>query len=647
MKDKTIREIIDLLNYHTELYDKSKETISDKEWDNLYFKLQKMEKKTGIIYSDSPTQNIHFETVSQLNKVEHDHLMLSLDKTKDINEINAFLKKQPFVAMFKLDGLTASLTYENGQLIKAETRGDGAVGEDILHNIKVIKNVPLSIPYKEKLVVDGEVICKKDDFIPFKEEYKNPRNFAAGSIRLLSSEECSKRNLSFIAWELIEGCPEINSFKLKLEKLKELGFSIVPMFSDAIWAEDALKILEGSFRNLHDIYPTDGYVFKFDDIEYGKKQGQTDHHFKNAIALKKYDEEYETNLKNIEWTMGRTSVLSPVAIYNTVSIEGSENNRASLHNISIMEQILDKPYFNQKIRIIKSNMIIPQVVWGEVSNDKSLSYFEIPKFCPYCNQPTEIKISDDNVKKLYCTNSKCDSKLINQLEHFFGKKGLDIKGLSKATFEKLIDWEWVSKIEDVFNLSNYQNEWINKPGFGIKSVDKILNSIENGKNTTLEAFISAAGIPLIGQTAAKDLANCFKTYEDFRDAVDNWYNFSELPNFGVEMDKSLTSFDYTEMDRISKILIFKEITVNKNQENKTLTGKTIVITGKLTTVKNRNEFKKMIEEYGGKVTSSISSKTDILINNDINSNSSKNKTAKSLGIPIISEGDFIKEYIEN
>ena len=652
-----IKSLINELNYFTELYDKGISKITDKDWDEMYFLLKKEEEKTGIIYPNSPTQKIHYENVSELKKVKHDHPMLSLDKTKDIKEIINFLKGQPFVAMFKMDGLTCSLTYEEGKLIKAETRGNGVEGEDILHNAKVIKNIPQTISYLDRLVVDGEIICRKDDFIPFKEKYKNPRNFAAGSIRLLSSKECEKRNLSFIAWDVIEGFPATNEFWKKLDKLHYvLGFDIVPIVCDRQWPDEALEVIKENFKKEYEIYPIDGYVFKFNDIEYGKKQGQTEHHLKNAIALKEYDETYDTRLKYIDWTMGRTGVLTPIAVFDPIEINETVVERASLHNVSIMRELLgDCAYVGEPLKVAKMNMIIPQVIeagpkydYGYVIAHGGVSANDVIEKCPICGKSVSYKASNDGIINVYCENPNCNGKLVNTLDHFFGKKGLNIKGLSKATFEKFVDWGWVNSTIDVFFICNHKEELAEKPGFGVKSMLKILMAIENGKNTTLDAFISAAGIPLIGQAAAKDLANYFKTYEAFRKAVDNnWFSFCELPNFGIEMNNSLISFDYTEMDRISKILTFKEVVTNKNQKNKTLMGKTIVITGKLITVKNRNEFKKIIEEYGGKVASSISSKTDILINNDINSNSSKNKTAKNLGIPIISEKDFIKQYIEN
>lgn len=651
-----MRYLIDKLNHYTDLYDQGHPEISDKEWDELYFTLKKKEEETGVIYPDSPTQHIHYESVSKLNKAIHDHPMLSLDKTKDIQEVNEFLQAQPFVAMFKMDGLTCSLTYEHGELIKAETRGNGIIGEDILHNAKVVKNIPLEIPYEERLVVDGEIICRKDDFIPFQKEYKNPRNFASGSIRLLSSEECKKRNLSFVAWEMIEGYSNIKEFWRRLEQLHNIGFTIVPMVYDKQQIDEALEIIKEQFKEEHAIYPIDGYVFKFNDVDFGKKQGQTDHHLKNAIAYKLYDETYATNLKNIEWTMGRTGVLTPVAIFDPIDIDGSTVERASLHNVSVMREILgDCAYVGEPLQVYKANQIIPQIAeagpkydYGYVIANGGVSANDIIERCPICGGDVAYITSDDGVINAYCDNPLCEGKLINRLEHFCGKKGLDIKGLSKATFQKLIDWGWLENLEGVFNLNQYRNEWIKKPGFGIASVDKILKSIEEHRRTTLDAFISAIGIPLIGRTAAKDLTNYFETYEDFRDAVmDDTYNFFILDNFGEEMNNSIKNFNYVEADRISKLLIFEVPVVNNIQINNSLTGKTIVITGKLTTFKNRAELKAVIESHGGKVSDSISGKTDLLINNDVNSTSSKNKAAKARNIPIVSELDFMKQYIEN
>ena len=655
MKEWTMRDLIDKLNYYTELYDKGITAISDKEWDELYFALETMEKETGIIYPDSPTQSIYFEKVSELKKVQHNHPMLSLDKTKNFDDIKSFVKGHSWIAMAKMDGLTCSLKYINGELVSAETRGNGVEGEDVTHNAKVITSIPQKINYKNELTVDGEIICTYEDFEQFKNNYKNPRNFASGSIRLLDSKECEKRHLTFVTWDCFCNNDFYDDYlnypynaqktlSLKLQILNDLGFIIVPNLSDVeIDIDNVIKFFKENCT-----YPIDGVVFKYDDIEEYRAAGRTDHHFKGGLAFKMYDETYETEVKDIEWTMGRTGQLTPVLVYNDIEIDGTICNRASLHNITVMTQLMGGAFPGQRVFIYKANQIIPQVESAQDNNPKHIPMIEIPKVCPYCGKPTTIK-KDNDSEVLYCTNAQCEGRLVNKLDHFCGKKGLDINGLSKATLGKFIDYGWVDKIEDLYSIpSLYGVQLLQKPGFGNKSVAKIINAIEESKNTNLKSFISAISIPLIGQTAAKDLALFFDTYEDFRAAVDDKeFSFAILDNFGEEMNNSLKNFNYEEADRLSKILTIQPYVVNNNSQNNSLTGKTIVITGKLTNFKNRNELKAVIEERGGKVTGSISSKTDILINNDVNSTSAKNKTAQSLNIPILSEADFIKQYIEN
>ena len=657
MKNMTMREKIDLLNYHTELYDKGKAMWSDKEWDELYFELKNLEEKTGIIYPDSPTQSVYFEKISELKKVKHNHPMLSLDKTKDIKIIESFLKGKDWIIMAKMDGLTCSLRYLNGELVSAETRGNGTIGEDILHNAKIIPSIPNHIDYSGELIIDGEIICTYKDFKKFENNYANPRNFASGSIRLLNSKECYDRHLTFVAWDVIKG-GKYQWLSNNLSNLKCYNFEVVPMFisdpKDGDTIEDYINAVKTQAKLSS--YPIDGVVFKYDDIKEYEAAGRTDHHFKGGLAYKFYDETYSTRLRHIQWTMGRTGVLTPVAIFDPIDIEGSIVERASLHNVSIMKEILgDCAYVGEPLQVYKANQIIPQIAeagpkydYGYIVAHGGVSANDVIERCPICGGDVAYITSDDGVINAYCDNPLCEGKLINRLEHFCGKKGLDIKGLSKATFQKLIDWGWLENLEGVFNLNQYRNEWIKKPGFGIASVDKILKSIEEHRHTTLDAFISAIGIPLIGRTAAKDLTNYFETYEDFRDAVmDDTYNFFILDNFGEEMNNNIKNFDYTEADRISKFLIFETSIVNNNQIDNNLAGKNIVITGKLTTFKNRAELKTIIESHGGKVSDSISSKTDLLINNDVNSTSSKNKAAKARNIPIVSELDFIKQYIEN
>jgi DNA ligase (NAD+) len=391
-------------------------------------------------------------------------------------------------------------------------------------------------------------------------------------------------------------------------------------------------------------YPIDGVVFKFDDIEYGKSLGSTAHHFKNAIAYKFYDETYTTYLKNIEWTMGRTGILTPVAVFDPIDIDGTTVERASLHNISIMEEILgDKPYATQKLEVYKANMIIPQIASAEKFNTMAMVLpLEIPQVCPICGGKVEIQESDSSTKNLVCVNPQCQGKLINRLDHFCGKKGLDIKGLSLATLDKLVDWGWVNNISDIMVLSNHRNEWIQKPGFGEKSVDKILDAIENAKTPTLDAFIASLGIPLIGKTVSKELIKYVDSYEDFVQKAQNKFDFSIYDGFAASKTSAIWAFDFTEANKVYQYLSIA--TTNTTEQLNNCEGLKIVITGKLQQFKNRDAFKKYIEERGGKVVDSVSKNTNYLINNDINSTSSKNQTAKKLGVPILTEQEFIEKF---
>lgn len=646
--EEKIRQLIDLLNSTTALYDSGHTILTDEEWDEKYFELQKLEKETGIIFKDSPTQQINYSTVTALKKIEHNHPMLSLDKTKDLAEIKAFLSKKDFIAMAKMDGLTCSLTYENGKLVRAETRGNGTIGEDILHNAEVIPSIPKRINYKDQVIIDGEIICTYSDFETFSTEYKNPRNFASGSIRLLNSKECEKRKLKFIVWDIIKPFNNIsNEIIVQLAKAKTLGFTICPFdFDDEI--ENLVEKIKKECQELS--YPIDGIVFKFRDLSLREKLGYTSHHFKNAIAYKFYDETYETRLKRISWTMGRTGVLTPVAVFDPIDMDGSIVERASLHNVSVMREILgDCAYVGEHLQVYKANMIIPQIAsagphydYGYVVSHGGVSANDSPEYCPICCGVVSYK-DNNGVVTLECDNPYCEGKILNRLEHFASKKGLDIKGLSLATFEKLLDWKWIESLIDIFKLKEHREEWISKPGFGVASVDKILNSIEESKNTTLDAFIASLGIPLIGNTVSKELIKYFKTYDEFRDAVNNdTYHFSTIDGFGPEMDNELKYFDYSEADEIYHLLNIK--IPEEKEENLKLKDLTFVITGKLKKYKNRAELVDVISKAGGKVASSVSGKTNYLINNDITSNSSKNLTAKKLGVKIITEEDFEKIF---
>ena len=637
--DERIHYLTTSLNVYTEAYDNGCPKISDKEWDDMYFELLELENKSGLILPTSPTQSISYTVVSSLNKVEHNHKMLSLAKTKSVADLVTFIGNKSFVAMYKLDGLTCTLTYEDGVLVAAETRGNGIIGEDILHNARILRSIPKKIPHKEKIVIDGEIICTYDDFAYFAHEYSNPRNFAAGSIRLLDSAECAKRKLTFVAWEVITPMYSEDDIEYrlsqKLDYISDFGFITVPYKTGAglVFGETEYQLLVDEVQGTKSMFPIDGVVFKFDDCAYGRSLGETSHHFKNAIAYKFYDEQFVSNLLDIQWTMGRTGALTPVAIFKPIDMDGSIVERASLHNVSIMREIFNgTPFVGQEVSVFKANMIIPQISEAADTEHETEFYatkkmLDMPTVCPVCGGNVIEQANGDSVF-LVCINPACNGKLINRLDHFCGKKGLDIKGLSKATLEKLIDWGWVLSISDLFKVKDYRLEWIQKPGFGQKSVDKILSAISTSAQCDQAHFISSLGIPLIGATVSKELIKHFETYQDLRNAVKDGFEFYTLPNFGAEMHKSLHSFNWDEADSMVQDQMIQFNIPKEEAEvetsNKNLAGKVFVITGKVTHFKNRDALKAKIESLGGKVTGSISKKTDYLINNDKNSTSTKN-----------------------
>jgi DNA ligase (NAD+) len=654
-KDRMIW-LVEQMNEATEAYEKGEPYLTDSQWDEWYYELKNIEKELGCTLPNSPTQTIIHKKVSELKKVKHNHPMLSLDKTKNIKDIKSFIKEKQWIAMAKMDGLTCSLTYKEGKLVKAETRGNGIEGEDITHNAMIIPSIPnqISGDKGDELIVDGEIICTYKDFEPFSGTYKNPRNFASGSIRLLDSKECRKRKLTFVAWDAIYKNDIYNSeptqtLHFKLYLLEQAKFKVVPYF----WGDsvDDIESIIDLIKEKSDLnsYPIDGVVFKYDNITEYEAAGRTDHHFKGGLAYKFYDEIYSTRLRDIDWTMGRTGVLTPVAVFDPIEIDGAEVSRASLHNVSIMKETLGNcAYVGEPLEVYKSNMIIPQIYsagpkydYGEVIAKGGVSANDAPEYCPICHG--EIAFKEENgITRAYCENPNCNGKLINRLDHFCGKKGLDIKGLSKVTLEKLINYGWLDNIEDIFKLEEYKTEWANKPGFGTISVNKILNAIEGSKKSSTAKFICAIGIPLIGKVASEALSKKFGNYKTFREAIDNnSQELYEIAGVGEVMIQTLLDYDFTEADSIFEKYIIEVRPIVFISVSKKLEGKTFVITGKLKTFKNRNEIKATIEKEGGKVTDSVSSKTDYLINNDVDSTSSKNLKAKKLNIPIITEDDFL------
>ena len=647
-----MRKLVDKLNEWTKLYDEGNPAVSDKEWDDAYFKLVKLEEENKFHYEDSPTYKVVYQAVPWLSKVTHNHPMLSLGKTKDINELKKFIDNKLCVFMCKMDGLTVSLRYINGKLVSAETRGNGTEGEDILHNAWLIEGIPHSISIKEEMIIDGEVICPIDFFEKnLKNTYRNPRNYAAGALRRLNPKENKDCGLMFVAWDVIKGFDNYKSLGQRLNYLNDMNFIVVPAFvnnSDDVTVEKLIEDLKLEASSYD--YPIDGIVVKYDDIDYYKSLGSTEHHPLGGLAFKFYDDEYETKLKYIDYDVSRQGILTPVAVFEPVDIDGTTCERASLHNISVMEEVLgETPYVGEPIWVFKANMIIPQVAratkldYGYIVSHCGATTGlggDYGVLCPICGGLTEIKESESGVKILYCANPTCEGKLAQKIDHWVGKKGMDVKGLSRATIEKLIDWGWVEELKDIYTLESHKAEWISKSGFGEKSVTNILNAIETSKQTTLDKVLAGIGIPLIGTKAGKDLANKFGTYENFRKAE----SFLDIDGFGWEMDNALLTFDYRELDYIVKnYLLFKEPELTTEKSNDILKGKTFVITGKLS--KKRDDWIAEIESYGGKVAGSVSSKTDCLICNQ-KEDTAKYKKAESLGIPILTEQNFIENFLK-
>ena len=655
-----MKELVILLNKHRDnYYNKQKPTISDKEYDDLFDKLKELEKETGIVMSNSPTITVGYEVKSELKKVRHSHPMLSLDKTKSEEDLVRFLNNHDGLVMLKLDGLTVSLRYLDGKLVSAETRGNGEIGEDILHNAKVFTNIPLTIDYKDELIVDGEAIITYDEFekinskLSEDNKYKNPRNLVSGSVRQLDSEIAANRNIKFIAWKAVKGISD-NSFANCLAILNGLGFDIVPFHSipKDIISVDTVSMFNEILKKeaYNKKMPIDGTVVSYDDVEYGESLGATGHHLKSQIAFKFYDEVYETTLKDIDWTLGKTGQITPTAIFEPVEIDGTMVSRASVHNISILTQL--DLHVGDIIEVYKANAIIPQIKRNISSEErmalrKDLDYIVIPATCPICGGNTEIK-QDNNSKVLMCTNHNCEGKLLGKLTHFVSKNAMDINGLSESTLEKFIELDFVNEFIDIYELkNNFYDDIVKLDGFGKKSVDNLMNAIEASKNTTLDRFIYALSIPLIGRSASKTISRYFNgDYDRFINETTNpyeWFNWSILADFGDAMHDEMWMYLKNNKDMIEELasyLTFEKPQVVQN--NKSLNGFTFVITGSLNHFANRDEAKEKIESLGGKVSGSVSAKTSYLVNNDINSTSGKNKKAKELNVPIITEEELIE-----
>lgn len=626
-----VEYLVSELNRHTELYDKGIPEISDKQWDDMYFELAVLEHNYGYILSNSPTQKVNYTIVNELQKVKHNHPMLSLDKTKDWNEFVRYFGNKDVVGMIKLDGLTCSLRYVNGKLVSAETRGNGEEGEDVLHNALVVTNIPKQINYTDELIVDGEIICTNEDFEEFKEEYANSRNFASGSIRLLDSQECARRNLKFVLWNVVKG-PH-NTVIDNLVAMDNLGFTVTPWTSSFDWdAKDFLVKQAEAYG-----YPIDGLVGRFNDIAYGESLGTTSHHSRAAYAFKFYDELYVTKLTDVEWNAGKTGVLTPTAIFQTVQIDGCDISRASLHNISIIKKLgLTN---NCTVKISKRNEIIPCVEECLQDGDSPI---EIPKYCPVCGGETEV-VTENASEVLMCTNPNCSGKLLGRLKFFVSKPAMNIEGLSEATLEFLIDRGWVKSFKDIYHLAYYKYEWQKCDGFGKKSVDKMLDAIEKSRDVKLENFICALSIPNVGRSASKTIATYFNGNEnDFFIAYENRFDWTVLEDFGTVMANSLNEYlneNYDDVLELADEMRFLLPTQKSIAKENLFSGKTLCVTGKLNHF-TRDSINAKIAELGAKAAGSVSKNTDYLITNEA-SGSSKYKKAVELNIPIITEYEFL------
>ncbi|WP_455147724.1 NAD-dependent DNA ligase LigA [Clostridium sp.] len=648
-KTKRIRELIGTLRAAGRAYyQESREIMSNFEYDKLYDELVSLEKETGIVFANSPTQNVGYEVVSALPKERHEKPMLSLNKTKSVEELADWLGDQTGLLSWKMDGLTIVLTYQNGTLVKAVTRGNGEIGEVITANAKAFVNVPLNISYQGELILRGEAIIRYSDFEKINEQiedvdakYKNPRNLCSGSVRQLNSEITAQRHVHFYAFSLVkaDGIDFKNSRKEQFEWLKTQGFEVVEyhevtketlpetvkMYSEAIAENDT---------------PSDGLVLLYDDIAYGQSLGRTAKFPRDSIAFKWADEIQETKLLYIEWSASRTGLINPVAVFEPVELEGTTVSRASVHNISIMETL--ELGAGDRITVYKANMIIPQIA----DNLTRSGVRDIPEVCPVCGGQTEVRQIND-VKSLYCTNPDCQAKKIKSFTLFTSRDALNIAGLSEATLEKFIGVGMIHEYADIFHLDRHQEEIVEMDGFGQKSYDNLIAAAEKASHTTLPRMVYGLGVAGIGLANAKMICRHFKNdFEAMRHATVE--ELVEIDGIGEVLAQAWTAFFSDGKNNAIVDHLLAELTFEAEDEesgegaDEAFAGMNFVITGSLEHFKNRKELQELIERRGGKVTGSVTSKTNYLINNDVASSSSKNKKARELGVPILSEEEFLK-----
>jgi len=643
-KRERIAELVELLNKANYAYEQEdREIMSNFEYDALYDELKALEEETGFVMAQSPTINAGYEVLSELPKERHVAPMLSLDKTKDVGALKSFLGEKEGVLSWKMDGLTNVLTYQNGELVKAVTRGNGEIGEIITNNAKVYKNIPVKIPYKGELVLRGESIITYSEFERINSEiedvnakYKNPRNLCSGSVRQLNNKITAERNVLFYVFALIstEDDMQFATRSEQMDWLQSLGFTCVEQrLVTAENIEEEVKYFASQVAE--NDFPSDGLVLSFDDLEYSRSLGRTAKFPRDSIAFKWKDETAKTHLLEIEWSASRTGLINPVAIFEPVELEGTTVSRASIHNVSIMEGL--QLGIGDEIEVYKANMIIPQIAVNHTKSGTAVP----PCDCPVCGMATRIS-TEGEVKVLYCTNPDCLAKKIKAFTLFVSRDAMNMEGLSEATMEKWINEGFLKEPADLFHLAEHKDAIVSMEGFGEKSYENLMSSIDKAKTTTVERLLYSIGIPNIGVATAKLITRAFDAdIEKIRNATA--VELTGINGIGDVMAQAYVDYFAKEENQQQLDHILAEIHLEKpeNTAEATLEGKTFVITGSVDQFKNRNELKAYIEERGGKVAGSVSKNTDYLINNDNMSSSSKNKTAKELGIPIITEEDFL------
>ena len=643
---REMRELVKELNLASRAYyQESREIMTNYEYDKGYDRLLELEKMTGVTLADSPSIHVGYEVLSDLPKENHESPMLSLDKTKDVSALQTWIGNHTGLLSWKLDGLTIVLTYRDGELFKAVTRGNGITGEVITNNAKVFKNIPHRIPYRGELVLRGEAVIKYSDFEKINAsidsvdaKYKNPRNLCSGSVRQLNNEITSKRSVFFFAFTLVRQNPDIetNSRKEQMEWLQSQGFETVEykivnkenIEDTVLWFSEHIETND---------LPSDGLVLTFDDIAYSRSLGATAKFPRDSIAFKWADETEKTHLLEVEWSASRTGLINPVAIFEPVQLEGTTVSRASIHNVSIVESL--QLGLGDELLVYKANMIIPQIS----ENLTRSGTLEIPSLCPVCHQPTKI-LKENDVKVLTCPNPECEAKHIKRLTLFVSRDAFNIEGLSEATLEKFVQKGFIQSLEDIFHLDRYKDEIIGMEGMGEKSYTNLIQAIEKSKKVPTARFIYSLGISGVGLSNAKLICRYFK--DDIQAIMSaSEEDMTAIEGIGPVIARNFEAFFSNEKSRKEADALLKEIQLEKeeiSEDSKIFEGKTFVITGSVHHFSNRNALKSLIESKGGKVAGSVSSKTHYLINNDAESTSSKNKKARELGIPILTEDDFLK-----